>query len=106
MLCLEKKTERGEDMKYEANTGLFEKEHFAGIEPTDEGAGFFTLKEATIGKRHAWLYKLQTPIGAIFVVEAEQPSMELKSWLFHYDAEKALNRFDTCVKKILKGATV
>ncbi len=93
-------------MKYETNTGLFERELFGGIEPEDEGAGFFTLKEASIGKRHAWLYKLQTPIGAIFVVEAEQPSMEIKSWLFQYDAEKAIKRFDTCVKKILKGVTV
>lgn len=93
-------------MKYEADTGLFEKEHFAGIEPTDEGAGFFTLKTAEIGRRHVWLYKVQCPIGNIFVVEAEQPGMELKSWFFHYDVEKALKKFAACANKILKGKEV
>lgn len=83
-----------------------EKTLIGPITPADEGAGFFTLKTAEIGRRHVWLYKVQCPIGNIFIVEAEQPSMEIKSWLFQYDAKKALDRFDTCVKKILKGVTV
>lgn len=85
---------------------LNEKSLIGSVAPADEGAGFFTLKTAEIGRRHVWLYKVQCPIGNIFIVEAEQPSMEIKSWLIHYDAKKALDRFNTCVKKILKGVTL
>ena len=92
-------------MEYKAND-LSQKTLFGNIDPADEGAGFFTIKEAKIGRRHVWLYKMQTPIGDFFVTEAEQPGMELKSWVFHYDAEKAVRRFDTCVKRILNGKAV
>ena len=85
---------------------LNEKSLIGSVAPADEGAGFFTLKTAEIGRRHVWLYKVQCPIGNIFIVEAEQPGMELKSWFFHYDVEKALNKFSACVNRMLKGKEV
>lgn len=85
---------------------LNEKSLIGSVAPADEGAGFFTLKTAEIGRRHVWLYKVQCPIGNIFIVEAEQPGMELKSWFFHYDVEKALKKFAACANKILKGKEV
>lgn len=62
-----------------------------------------TLKESRINGRGVWLYAISTTIGELFVVEHEQPGLELKTdGLFYNDREKAGKTYDKVVRSMLK----
>lgn len=64
-----------------------------------------TLKESRINGRGVWLYAISTTIGELFVVEHEQPGLELRTdGLFHNDRDKAEKTYAKALKSMLKEA--
>lgn len=64
-----------------------------------------TLKESRINGRGVWLYAISTTIGELFVVEHEQPSLEIEDdGLFHNNREKAEKTYTKVLKSMLKEA--
>ena len=64
---------------------------------------FYTQNQATINGRNAWHYLIDTPIGQFNVVEYEQPSRELKRFIFDGNYGKAEDKFASICKGILSG---
>lgn len=64
---------------------------------------FYTQQTANINGRSVWHYLIDCPIGYIQVVQYEQPSMELKRFIFDGDTEKAERKFAALVKGIASG---
>ena len=63
----------------------------------------FTQKHNTINGRQIWLYLIDSPIGYIFIVDYEQPTKEIKRFLFDGDLDKAERKFNSICKCILNG---
>ena len=64
---------------------------------------FYTQHHNVINNRSIWHYLIETPIGQINIVQYEQPSLEIKRFLFdgHYD--KAERKFYSICQGILSG---
>lgn len=63
----------------------------------------YTQQSSTINGRNVWHYLLDTPLGYIFVVEYEQPSKEIKRYIFDGDNDKATRKYSSLVKAIASG---
>ena len=53
--------------------------------------------------RHAWLYLINSPIGNIWVIDYEEPTMEIKRRIIDGDIDKAQNYFRNICKKMIDG---
>lgn len=66
-------------------------------------AKVYTQAHSTINGRGVWHYLIDTPIGYIHIVEYEQKTMELKRFLFDGDNDAAERKYNTTIRKMLKG---
>lgn len=67
-------------------------------------ANIIVMQEAKINERHVWLYKVESGLSNIFMIEYEQPSMELECMLYNWrEFDKAEKKYKSIVKKMLAG---
>ena len=65
---------------------------------------FYTQEQSTINGRNVWRYLVSTPIGNIHIVQYEQRTMEIKTFLFKEHLEDAERKYKSIVRGILSGA--
>lgn len=66
--------------------------------------GFYTQEQSNINGRNVWRYLVSTPIGNIHIVQYEQKTMEIKTFLYAENLDDAEKKYKTVVKGILNGA--
>lgn len=69
----------------------------------ETSASFYTHKEALIDNAyHVWLHLTSTPIGDIWIVQYEHLDMQIETFMFFNDYDKAMKKFKSCVNKLSK----
>lgn len=66
-------------------------------------ARVFTQHTSTINGRSVWHYLIDTPLGNINVVQYEQASKEIKTFLFEEGYDEAEAKYGKLCKGILNG---
>jgi len=66
-------------------------------------ANLYLQNHAEINGRKVFHYLIQTAIGNISIVEYEEPSKQLKRFMYGEDYEAAERKFKACCKWVMMG---
>ena len=65
---------------------------------------FFTQEQSNINGRNVWRYLVSTFIGNIHIVQYEQRTMEIKTFLYSENLDDAERKYKAIIKGILNGS--
>ena len=67
-------------------------------------ANIITINESAINGRHVWMYKVESGLPDILVVQHEQPDKQIITEVFSSkEADKAMKRYNGAIKAMLSG---